>query len=121
MTTDTVAPSHRRYPQLADPEWLTDHYETQKLGPSDIARLVGCSREAVKSALKTHGIPLRGITGNALRTAALVEDVEWLARWGGVSLEDVAPRVGYTAKSLERALLRAGRRDLLARMRGEVA
>lgn len=48
------------------------------------------------------------------RTEAVVEDCEWMARWGE-SLTGAARRLGYRdRKVLERTLWRAGRPDLTA-------
>lgn len=51
------------------------------------------------------------------RTAAVIEDAEFLANHG-VPLADAAPRLGYkTAKDLERTLHRAGRYDIVTRLK----
>lgn len=55
------------------------------------------------------------------RTAAVIEDAGFLASpWGGsCGLTHTAHRLGYTSPaSLERALYRAGRYDLVVALRG---
>jgi len=51
------------------------------------------------------------------RTEAVVEDCEWMARWGE-SLTGAAGRLGYRSRDvLDRVLQRAGRADLVAALK----
>jgi hypothetical protein len=51
------------------------------------------------------------------RAEAVVEDCEWMARWGE-SLTGAARRLGYRdRKVLDRTLQRAGRYDLIAALK----
>ena len=51
------------------------------------------------------------------RTDAVVEDADFLARHG-VPISDAAPRLGYkSAAVLERTLIRAGRCDIVSRLK----
>lgn len=51
------------------------------------------------------------------RTQDVIEDCEWMARWGE-SLTGAATRLGYRSRNvLERVLCRAGRPDLVAALK----
>ncbi|KKN31757.1 hypothetical protein LCGC14_0820720 [marine sediment metagenome] len=47
------------YPLLADRKWLEKRYVVEELTQSEIGKIVGCTRTAVKTALYFHKIPLR--------------------------------------------------------------
>lgn len=48
-----------KYPLLNDKEWLEKKYLEERKSLEEMARLVGCSRTSVTSALKRHFIPTR--------------------------------------------------------------
>lgn len=52
-------PTGVRYPELQDPDWLSQKYYGGPLSPAEIAESLGCSRSAVQYALKKHGMPFR--------------------------------------------------------------
>jgi hypothetical protein len=45
-----------RYPQLNDPTWLRQQYAIERRPLLALAREVGCDRQAVRSALRRHGL-----------------------------------------------------------------
>lgn len=55
------------------------------------------------------------------RVQAVIEDCEWMARWGE-TLTGAAHRLGYANRhALERVLYRAGRQDLIAALKAPEA
>jgi hypothetical protein len=48
-----------KYPQLADPIYLRERYQTLLMGTEEIATEVGCTKQAVFKALRAHGIESR--------------------------------------------------------------
>ncbi len=49
----------KKYPQLADPNYLRQRYCTFLMGTEEIAAEVGCTKQAVFKALRAHGIESR--------------------------------------------------------------
>ena len=47
------------YPLLNDKEWIYEKYWREKLSPSEIADVLGCSCNSVRRGLKRHGIETR--------------------------------------------------------------
>lgn len=63
------------------------------------------------------GRPRMTTTAGQSRTEAVVEDCEWMARWGE-TLTGAAERLGYRSRDvLDRVLQRAGRPDLIAALK----
>ena len=56
----TCRSKQRQYWQLADREWLTEHYVTQGLSTYQVAELIGCRPPTVGYALQRLDIPRRG-------------------------------------------------------------
>ena len=83
----------KRPPLLDDVGWLTAAYATDGRSTSDIAAELGCSPAAVTTALRRHGIEVRG-RGQARRFDKL-EDVAWLK---GRYLDDEASSADIAAE-----------------------
>jgi phage terminase large subunit-like protein len=49
----------RKYSKLGDPVYLRDRYLTLQMGTKEIATEVGCTKQAVYKALRSHGIESR--------------------------------------------------------------
>lgn len=99
----------KRPPLLDDVGWLTAAYATDGRSTSDLAAELGCSPAAVTTALRRHGIEVRG-RGQARRFDKL-EDVEWLrARYvdDEASSADIATELGCHPNSVLDALARHG-------------
>lgn len=111
-----------KYWQLGDVEWLKDHYIEQKLTCTEIAALVGCSKDGVLVALRRAGIAKRTAGesifernqrhGYRSRKYALLNDREWLHGKYIVekcSTEEIADMVNAKrSNSVRQALLRFG-------------
>lgn len=98
--------ARRRYPELADGDLLRRWYETEGRSVTAIAADVGCVPQTVSAALTRHGIVARP---SAQRPAGL-DDKELLAglRADGLSIEEIAERVGASPSATRAALTRHG-------------
>lgn len=104
-----------RYPMLADRDWLYERYVVRGLGPTAIAKEIGCkTTTSVLRALGFAGIPLRGRHGPKRTWEPTKEDLlaayheagsqRALARHRGLSqgtIRNVFVRLGLHAEDFE--------------------
>jgi AraC-like DNA-binding protein len=57
--TDPTRPRRRRFPALADQEWLRRRYLAEHASLPELAREIGCSIRAVRTALTEAQVPMR--------------------------------------------------------------
>jgi hypothetical protein len=50
----------RKFPELYDREWITDHYVTQGLSSVQVAEMLGCAPSLVQQRLQAFSIKARG-------------------------------------------------------------
>jgi hypothetical protein len=111
----------QEYALLGDCKWLVDKYTKEQLSTSEVAWLIGCTKVAVREALKRHNIDLRSAKetnaikynkyGGSSRKYEQLNDTEWLRKTyeSGLSTVELTKIVGAkTANSVRQALLRAG-------------
>jgi len=93
----------RRYPELADRDWLEREYVQKARSMGDIAGRLGCVRQAVSYAMSRHGIPTYG-RDRQNRTVVYPQlaDRGWLTREydAGRSMSDIASEVGCSAATV---------------------
>lgn len=88
----------KKWPILSDRGWLSQKYTQEEYSQEDIARMVGCSRITISSALKRQNIPIRD--GKA-RTSRAISKVSGPNNWhwkGGIYNGAV---VGVTQRGLQ--------------------
>jgi DNA-binding phage protein len=109
--------------------WLRRVYIDEDRNAAQVARLAGCTRQAVHAALKKFGIPVKGLSA-AQRLADFwsgsetprprtqfkdtLHSTEWLHQQaiGGDTLAAIARRAGCSSPGLHRAFAAAGLDDL---------
>lgn len=97
----------RRYWQLHDADWLRHEYVELGRTLTDIARDVGCTRQAVGLAVQAFGLREWRVPD----PIAQLRDVDWLrARYveDRLTIAQIATVVGCTAPPVREALIRAG-------------
>jgi len=110
----------RRFPKLDDKEWLLSKYRQELLSPEEIGNIIGCSRDAVRKALKSHDIPIRTVKEaraiscqkNRISKYDLLNDPEWLNQKYNVEkkgLNAIKEMAGAKASnSVRQSLIRFG-------------
>lgn len=116
-----IRPAKKKYPQLYDTDWMSEHYETKQLNSSQIAEIVGCDSTTVSKALAKLGIERRA-SGESIKLLndqredksvyAELNDVDWLQQKyevEGLSTKQITELVGArTPNSVRQALIRHG-------------
>src|SRR3954447_4533536 len=95
------------YPRFRDTQWLRQRYLVQGARMKDIAAEVGCRELAVRKALVTAKIPLRGVPP----TYPQLRDRDWLRQQYAerhIDIPDIAAQVGCHPETARQALLAAG-------------
>lgn len=96
----------RRFWQLHDAEWLRTQHLTHERSITDIATGIGCSREAVRTALRRFGI-----RESHRRPVEHLRDASWLHQRYEVdrmSTAQIADLLGCAKPTVRAALIRAG-------------
>jgi hypothetical protein len=102
-------PNTRRYPELADREWLYRRYVTERGGFGAIARELGCTPPAVRAALARHQIQVRGSVNGMRGVLADIPAEELVRVWKAEgSVERAAGRFGVSRTVLKRWLNQYG-------------
>jgi biotin operon repressor len=93
----------QKYPKLESREWLMEQYHQLEMSQEEIALLVGCSRQMIRTALKRLKIPLRS---RARRYALMAEKISGIGHynWKGGICNGVP--VGREAGGYQRMLMR---------------
>lgn len=99
-----------KYAELQDEAWLRQRYETELLHYSEMAKILGCTKEAVAYSLKKFGIEIRP---PVLKRVIQLEDRDWLyARYveEKKTLKQIArlAGIGVIAFDVRNALVRHG-------------
>jgi DNA-binding XRE family transcriptional regulator/transposase-like protein len=93
------------YPQLVDADWMRTRYEQEGMTQTQIANLIGCTRNAVAQAMSRLGIEARPKW--SIKYPEL-HDEEWLAAHigKGKSESDIAKQLGCDPKTVRLAFQR---------------
>lgn len=111
-----------KYPLLSNREWIEERYVQEMLSTTDIAKIIGCTKDGVRVALLRHGISLRSANDsnsikrkrdpNKSKKYPQLNDKKWLAekyvdeKW---SLNQIKDFIGAkTSNSVRQSLLRFG-------------
>jgi G:T-mismatch repair DNA endonuclease (very short patch repair protein) len=100
----------KKYPLLDDEKWLYLQYSTNRLGTTEIGKIVGCPRVTVWNALKRHNIEIR--TNSEAQTKYFeLRDREWLSNKylkEEHTITEIAEILGCCPKAVYEALIRLG-------------
>ena len=113
---------------LYSKDWLRRVYVDEGRNAAQVAKLIGCTRQAVHDALRRHGIPVKGASeaqqvseawtgSSAPRPRAVFRDTLHNPRWlseqivSGPSLSEIGRSAGCSPSAVLKALEKAGLAD----------